>query len=86
MRGSGAHCVGCLSEQSDVSSDTRSCHLVFSADTTASETEERECTPRTYVEPESFFASFLGGARKKGKEKQTIADKVFFALCVTQRK
>ena len=31
------------------------------------------------MEPESFFASFLGGARKKGKEKRNIIDKVFFA-------
>ena len=42
--------------------------LVVVADTTASETEERERTPKTYVEPESFFASFLCGARKKGRK------------------
>ncbi|MBR0325571.1 MAG: hypothetical protein IIX11_05490 [Selenomonadales bacterium] len=38
------------------------------ADTTASETEEQERTPKTYAEPESFFASFLCGARKKGRK------------------
>ena len=64
---------------------TRGCViLVVVVDTTANETQERERTPKTHVEPESFFASFLCGARKKGKEERITIDWTFFALCVTE--
>ena len=46
----------------------------------AMERQERASTPETYGEPESFFASFLCGARKKGRKEQGNANQVLLAV------
>ena len=63
-----AYRINCSSKRSDASFDAWSCQRLMRSDMTASETEEQERTPKTYVEPEGF-CYFLPTKSKMTEEK-----------------